>query len=179
MFFGEMHLMEPLLDLLLFLIPIYVANSSPVVLGGGAPLDFGLTLPDGKRLLGSGKTIRGFAGGVLAGTLAGCAAAAIYRSPFFPDAQSQFIGAFVLASGTLLGDAAGSFIKRRCGIDSGRPFFLDTIMFLIVALALVWPLASARLYEPLNLAFFAALTLVIHPLANFLANKAGLKKVPW
>jgi CDP-2,3-bis-(O-geranylgeranyl)-sn-glycerol synthase len=171
--------MEPLLDLLLFLIPIYVANSSPVVLGGGAPLDFGLTLPDGNRLLGNGKTIRGFLGGMLAGTVAGGITAVFYQSPFFPDTGTQFIGAFVLAFGTLAGDALGSFIKRRAGVGWGKPFVLDTITFLIVALVFVYPLALARLYEPLNLVFFCALTLIIHPLANLLANRAGLKNVPW
>ncbi|MCI0503106.1 CDP-2,3-bis-(O-geranylgeranyl)-sn-glycerol synthase [Candidatus Micrarchaeota archaeon] len=171
--------MEPPIDLLLFLIPIYVANSSPVVLGGGPPLDFRITLQDGNRLLGDGKTIRGFAGGVLAGTVAGGAAAFFYRSPFFPDIQAQFLGAFVLSFGTLAGDALGSFIKRRAGVGSGRPFVLDTITFLIVALALAYPIASANLYDPQNLIFFAGLTLIIHPLANLLANRAGLKSVPW
>lgn len=171
--------MDQLLDLLVFLIPIYVANSSPVVLGGGEPLDFGLKLPDGKRLLGDGKTIRGFIGGTLAGTVAGGIAAMIYPLPFFATVQLQFLAAFVLAFATLFGDSAGSFIKRRSGVDSGRPFFLDTIMFLIMALILVYPLASPSLYNPYNLAFFAVLTVIIHPAANFLANRAGLKKVPW
>ncbi|NYZ73911.1 CDP-2,3-bis-(O-geranylgeranyl)-sn-glycerol synthase, partial [Candidatus Micrarchaeota archaeon] len=171
--------MDQLLDLLIFLIPIYVANSSPVVLGGGMPLDFGLKLPDGKRFLGDGKTIRGFIGGTLAGTVAGGIAAMLYPLPFFATPTLQFYAAFVLAFGTLAGDAAGSFVKRRFGIGSGRPFFLDTIAFLIVALILVYPLAYPSLYDPLNLAFFAALTLVIHPLTNFLANRAGLKNVPW
>lgn len=171
--------MDQLLDLLVFLIPIYVANSSPVVLGGGTPLDFGLKLPDGKRFLGDGKTIRGFVGGTLAGTVAGGLAAMIYPLPFFTTPLAQFTAAFILAFGTLLGDAVGSSIKRRFGIDSGRPFFLDTIAFLIVALIVVYPLVSPSLYDPFNLAFFAALTLIIHPLANFLANRAGLKKVPW
>jgi hypothetical protein len=64
-------------------------------------------------------------------------------------------------------------------VGSGRPFFLDTIMFLVVALALVFPLARTGLYEPLNIVFFAGLTLVLHPLTNMLANRAGLKNVPW
>jgi CDP-2,3-bis-(O-geranylgeranyl)-sn-glycerol synthase len=85
----------------------------------------------------------------------------------------------VLSFGTLAGDALGSFIKRRFGVGSGRPFVLDTIMFLIVAMALVYPLAQPALYELPNLVFFAALTLILHPLTNMLANRAGLKNVPW
>lgn len=171
--------MASLLELLLFLVPVYVANSSPVVLGGGCPLDLGRKCLDGNRVLGEGKTMRGFAGGVLAGTVAGGIVALLYPLPFFAGPQAQFLAAFVLAFGTLLGDAAGSFIKRRAGVASGRPFVLDTIMFLIVSLAVVFPLAGPSLYEPLNLAFFAVLTLVLHPLTNLLANKAGLKNVPW
>src|SRR2546427_13302198 len=46
-----------------FLLPAYVANPMAVVSGGGTPMDFGRTLRDGRRLLGDGKTWRGFAGG--------------------------------------------------------------------------------------------------------------------
>ncbi len=171
--------MDQLLDLLLFLLPIYVANSSPVVLGGGMPLDLGMDFFDGKRLFGDGKTIRGFIGGVLAGTLAGGICALVYQSPFFPSESVQFFAGFALSFGTLCGDAFGSFIKRRLGVGSGRQFLLDTIMFLLVALVFVFPFANISLFDPLNLLFFIILTLILHPLMNILANRAGLKRVPW
>lgn len=171
--------MAGLLDLLLFLVPIYVANSSPVVLGGGAPLDLGLSLSDGKRVLGDGKTIRGFVAGTLAGTVAGGLVSLYYPLPFFDSQLGQFLAAFVLSFGTLAGDALGSFVKRRSGVGSGRPFILDTIMFLVVALVLVFPLARSELYAPINLLFFIVLTLILHPATNMLANRAGLKNVPW
>lgn len=171
--------MSQFIDLLLFLVPIYVANSSPVVLGGGMPMDLGMNFLDKRRLLGEGKTVRGFLGGVLAGTFFGGIVALLYPLEFFSSPQMQYLAAFVLAFGTLAGDALGSFVKRRMGVDSGRPFLPDTLMFLIVALVLVYPLASPSLYEPVNLLFFAILTMVLHPLTNMLANKAGLKKVPW
>jgi CDP-2,3-bis-(O-geranylgeranyl)-sn-glycerol synthase len=171
--------MAGLIDLIIFLIPIYVANASPVVLGGGTPLDFGRNMPDGRRLLGGGKTIRGFVGGTLAGTVAGGLLVLFYQLPFFPDSSTQFMAAFVLAFGTLAGDGIGSFIKRRAGVASGKPFILDTIMFLIVALVLVYPFANPGLYEPMALVFFAGLTVIMHPFMNMVANKAGLKNVPW
>jgi len=171
--------MAELIDLLIFLIPIYLANASPVVLGGGAPLDLGLRMPDGNRLLGEGKTIRGFVGGTLAGTVAGGLVALVYPLPFFDGQSTQFIAAFLLAFGTLAGDAIGSFIKRRAGVGSGKPFVLDTMMFLIVAMILVFPITNAELYEPMALVFFAGLTLIMHPFMNMVANKAGLKNVPW
>ena len=172
--------MSQLVELLLFLVPIYIANSSPVVLGGGMPLDMGATLSDGKRVFGDGKTLRGFVAGTLAGTVAGGVVAIVYPLPYFYSSQTQFVAAFVLAFGTLAGDALGSFIKRRSGVGSGRPFVLDTIMFLIVALVLVYPLTNAgALYTTLNVAFLVLLTLIIHPVTNMLANRAGLKNVPW
>src|SRR5262245_36929528 len=103
--------MSQLLELLLFLVPTYIANSSPVVLGGGMPLDRGRTYSDGKRVLGDGKTIRGFIGGTLAGAVAGGIVAILYPLPFFETQALQFIAAFVMAFGTLAGDALGSFIK--------------------------------------------------------------------
>jgi CDP-2,3-bis-(O-geranylgeranyl)-sn-glycerol synthase len=171
--------MNQFFDLLLFLIPIYIANSSPVVLGGGTSIDLGNNFFDGKRILGDGKTIRGFVGGTLAGTVAGGIVTMMYVSPFFNNVQTQFLAAFVLSFGTLIGDALGSFIKRRFGVDSGKPFVLDTIMFLVVALVMVVPFANISLYDPMNVLFFVILTLVLHPLTNIFANRIGLKKVPW
>lgn len=171
--------MNQLLDLLIFLIPIYIANSSPVVLGGGAPLDLGRTFPDGERIFGNGKTVRGFVAGTLAGTFAGGIVCLLYLLPFFQSPLTQFTAAFFLSFGTMAGDALGSFIKRRMHVGSGRPFVLDTMLFLIVALVFVMPFASPSLYDPVNLLFFLILTLILHPLTNFLANKAGLKNVPW
>jgi CDP-2,3-bis-(O-geranylgeranyl)-sn-glycerol synthase len=171
--------MNQILELLVFLIPIYIANSSPVVLGGGVPLDLGRSLPDGERIFGNGKTVRGFVAGTLAGTFAGGLVSLVYLLPFFPNPLTQFTAAFFLSFGAMAGDALGSFIKRRMHVTWGRPFVLDTIMFLIVALVFVIPFASPALFAPLNLLFFLILTLILHPLTNYLANKAGLKSVPW
>jgi CDP-2,3-bis-(O-geranylgeranyl)-sn-glycerol synthase len=168
-----------MLDLLVFLIPVYIANSSPVVLGGGAPLDFGIVLSDGRRIFGRGKTIRGFAGGVLAGTLAGGLVALFYQLPYFPGPGAQFMAAFLLSVGTLTGDAFGSFLKRRLGIELGSQFMPDTFIFLVVSLIFVFPLADASLFALPNLAFFLILTVILHPLTNIIANRLGLKKVPW
>ncbi len=166
-----------MIDLLIFLVPAYVGNSSPVVLGGGAPLDLGKKI-GGKRILGKGKTIRGFAGGVVAGTLAAIIIAQYYQLPFFENAETQMIGGFLLAFGTLFGDSFGSFLKRRMNMESGSPFFPDTFIFLFFALLFVSPLVH-DLFEPFNIAFFFILTMILHPLTNLIANKAGLKRVPW
>ncbi len=166
-------------NLLIFLIPSYIANSSPVVLGGGEPLDLGRKLGDGQRIFGDGKTIRGFVGGVLSGTVSGGIVAIFYHLPFFTDPQTQFIAGFLLAFGTLFGDAVGSFIKRRSKTAPGRPFILDSVSFIFFALLFAYPFTSGTLYALPNLMFFLLLTLIIHPLTNALANKLGLKNVPW
>jgi CDP-2,3-bis-(O-geranylgeranyl)-sn-glycerol synthase len=166
-------------SLILFLIPIYIANAIPVVLGGGKPLDFGAKWSDGKPLFGNGKTIRGFIAGVFGGTLTGIIISQYYLLPFFNSIELQIVGMFSLSLGTMIGDAGGSFVKRRFGVDSGKPFFLDSLMFLVFALALVYPFADPSLYEPLNILFFLVLTIVLHPLTNFIANRAGLKNVQW
>jgi CDP-2,3-bis-(O-geranylgeranyl)-sn-glycerol synthase len=59
---------------LLFFLPAYVANMSPVLVAKvvprwNAPIDGGRVGKDGKRLLGPGKTWRGLVGGALAGAL--------------------------------------------------------------------------------------------------------------
>lgn len=171
--------MSEILDLLVFLIPVYMSNASPVVLGGGRPLDFGMKFSDGKRILGKGKTIQGFAGGVLAGTCAGGIVALYYPLPFFSGPAEQFIAGFILAFGAMAGDSIGSFIKRRIGKDSGSPFIVDTFFFLLVSLVFVFPFANEQLYSILNIGFLLVLTVIMHPLTNMMANRAGLKKVPW
>ncbi|MDD5096827.1 MAG: CDP-archaeol synthase, partial [Candidatus ainarchaeum sp.] len=59
-----------LIGLIIFILPCYIANAAPVLLGGGQPIDFGANFPDGRRILGDAKTVRGFVGGVAAGTVA-------------------------------------------------------------------------------------------------------------
>lgn len=167
------------LALLLFLIPIYIANSSPVILGGGIAIDLGEKFFDKKRILGKGKTVRGFLAGVACGTVAGVLIAMIYPLEFFSSTASQMMGAFAVSLGTMAGDSFGSFLKRRFSIASGKPFIVDTVLFLAVALVFVYPFAEASLYTLENILFMFTLTVIMHPTANLVANKMGLKNVPW
>ncbi|MFH0818351.1 MAG: CDP-archaeol synthase, partial [Candidatus Micrarchaeota archaeon] len=64
-------MLENVLKLIILISPAYVANASPVILGGGPPIDFGKNFYDKKRILGDGKTWRGFFMGVFSGTLVG------------------------------------------------------------------------------------------------------------
>jgi CDP-2,3-bis-(O-geranylgeranyl)-sn-glycerol synthase len=127
-------------------IPIYVANASAVVVGGGTPIDFRKTWKDGRRILGDGKTWRGLFAGTFLGMTAGfgLAVAASYLSASEYDVLglTNFEGfplmipiLFSLCFGALLGDIVESFFKRRIGKDRGQDWIpFDQIDFLVGAL---------------------------------------------
>ncbi|MEM2137471.1 MAG: CDP-2,3-bis-(O-geranylgeranyl)-sn-glycerol synthase [Candidatus Anstonellaceae archaeon] len=167
---------------ILLILPSYFANSIPVVLGGGRPIDGKKKFPDRQRIFGDGKTVRGFLAGVFAAILIGAieALALSGSSLALFDSNSAYVYAgFLLGLGTMLGDLAGSFIKRRQKLAQGKPSFLmDQLLFLFVALAFAYPLASHLLSLEAVL-FLAVLTYFVHVGANILANRWGLKKVPW
>ncbi|MFA5106330.1 MAG: CDP-2,3-bis-(O-geranylgeranyl)-sn-glycerol synthase [Candidatus Micrarchaeia archaeon] len=175
--------LDTFLMLLLYILPAYFANAAPVLLGSGTPIDLKRKLWDGKRAFGDGKTIRGFVSGVLAGTFIGglcgiflpTSAYYLYPVPYF-----YYVAGLVLSFGTMLGDLLGSFFKRRLGMKRGHPsFLLDQLFFLVFALLFAYPLSPAFVFEPVNLVFLFAFTYVIHVASNYIANRLGLKKVPW
>jgi len=100
----------PEIKLLLLLL---VANGAPVIAYDllkqrwAHPVDGHLRLPDGRRLLGSSCTLRGW----LASTAATSAAAALLG---LPAATGLLIALLAMA-----GDSLSSFIKRRLGQPSG------------------------------------------------------------
>jgi CDP-2,3-bis-(O-geranylgeranyl)-sn-glycerol synthase len=190
---DENNAMLDFLALIIFVLPVYVANGIPVILGGGARLDLGKNFFDGRPIFGRGKTIRGFVAGVLTGSLVAVIFALIYSLDWFvpeycgsrifgfwlSSPARQFIGGIALALGTMIGDASGSFFKRRLAIESGRQFWPDTVVFLAVALLFVYPFVNSSLYSLENMLFLFVLTIILHPGANFIANRLGLKRVPW
>jgi CDP-2,3-bis-(O-geranylgeranyl)-sn-glycerol synthase len=97
-------------ELLLLLI---IANGTPILLekalGGrlNRPLDGGIVLGDGRRLLGDSATIRGVAGAMLA--------TAGFASLLGHGAK---VGA-VIGLLSMTGDAFSSFFKRRLGLEPG------------------------------------------------------------
>jgi CDP-diglyceride synthetase len=98
-------------ELLLMLV---VVNGAPVALGLLArrrldtPVDGGLVLRDGRRLLGPSKTVRG----VIAAILAGSAAA--------PLADLTYLQGAIFGSLAMAGDLVSSFLKRRLGHASSH-----------------------------------------------------------
>ncbi|MDO8554643.1 MAG: CDP-2,3-bis-(O-geranylgeranyl)-sn-glycerol synthase [Candidatus Micrarchaeota archaeon] len=172
--------MANFLEIIIFILPAYIANSIPVVLGGGMPLDLEKKFSDGRRIFGNGKTMRGFLSGILGGTVTGGILAIAYPISYFSSIEMQFIASFALALGTMIGDAFGSFIKRRMGIESGRQFFLDTVMFIVLAMIFAYPFVIVNnAYTIENIVIIVLMTIIIHPLTNIFANRIGLKNVPW
>ena len=171
---------------LYFILPAYFSNGAGLVFGGGLPVDFGKSDKNGIRWIGDGVTWRGFVGGTIIGTLTGAVQGyfgpAIIENfgqyiitPIVVDIPSGILIGFLLGFGALLGDALGSFIKRRLGIGRGKPApILDQLDFLIVALILVSPVVELNL---LFIILAIALTLIIHLIANTGAYILGIKDV--
>ena len=174
-----------------FMLPAYLANVSALAFGGGTPLDFNRNFTDGRRLLGDGVTWRGTIIGIIIGTLIAIIQGLIFM--YYGDIflilpgwvtihgvipanylDWIFLG-FALSVGALLGDAAGSFIKRRIKIGRGRPApLLDQLDFVVGALIL----ASLVVNIPLNLIILIIiLSVVLHLAANSIAYLLGLKDV--
>jgi CDP-2,3-bis-(O-geranylgeranyl)-sn-glycerol synthase len=138
-------------------IPIYVANASAVIVGGGRPIDFGKTWKDGRRILGDGKTWRGLFAGTFVGMTAGFGLAVAAK--YITTSEYAFLGVtdfegfplmililFSLCFGALLGDVIESFFKRRVGKDRGQDWIpFDQLDFLVGALVFSF-LMSELLY---------------------------------
>jgi CDP-2,3-bis-(O-geranylgeranyl)-sn-glycerol synthase len=152
-------------------VPAYVANSTPVVLGGGAPIDRGREFVDGRRILGSNKTVKGFEYGLLFGSVAALAEAILFRNFLL-----VLVG--ILASlGALLGDLFGAFLKRRLDIPPGHPLpVVDQLDFILGALVLTSPLLNITIDAVLILVIA---TIPIHLLSNAVAYMLRLKKRLW
>jgi CDP-2,3-bis-(O-geranylgeranyl)-sn-glycerol synthase len=127
-------------------IPIYVANASAVIVGGGIPIDFGRTWRDKRRILGDGKTWRGLLAGTFLGMTAGfglvVGAKYLNANGYSYLGLTDFEGfpfmipiLFSLCFGALFGDIVESFFKRRVGKDRGQDWVpFDQLDFLIGAL---------------------------------------------
>ena len=174
-----------------FMLPAYLANVSALAFGGGTPVDLKRNFTDGRRLLGDGVTWRGTIIGIFIGTMVAIIQGLIFG--YYGDvfsilpgwvtieglipagaAEWLFLG-LALSVGALLGDAAGSFIKRRIKLERGRPApVLDQLDFVVGALLL----ASLVVSIPLNLVvLIIIISMVLHLAANSIAYFLGMKDV--
>ncbi|MEM0215129.1 MAG: CDP-2,3-bis-(O-geranylgeranyl)-sn-glycerol synthase [Archaeoglobaceae archaeon] len=175
-----------LIKVIWLLLPAYTPNNFAVILGGLKPIDFGKNFIDGRRILGDGKTISGFFGGILGGILV----ANIQRVTepqigikLFSSLQYSEFLCLILAFtfGSMVGDSLGSFFKRRLGFERGSSLpIVDQLTFLLFAMAFA-SLTGAfwEFFGILEIAIAIVITPVLHILINLLAYKMKLKEVPW
>lgn len=172
-----LNLINFFMVVVLVAIPIYLSNSFALILGGKTYLDFGKNFFDGRPLFGKGKTFRGTIAGVVVGSVG-----ALAVSVFFPGFTTAIGGnyfhyGFLLTIGAMLGDIVGSFIKRRLGLARGESvLLLDQLDFVAGGILLGMILFTPNVWQ---IAFLAALTLLMHKIANVIAFNARLKQVPW
>lgn len=151
--------------------PAYIANGTAIVFGGGKiPIDFWLEYK-GKRILGDGKTWSGFFSGIFFGWSSG-----VVIGYFLNDADWNVLG-FLLAFGAIMGDTIKSFIKRRVGIESGKPLLIfDQLDFVIGAIVF-----SSWFYFPgwETTIFLIIITPILHFGLNQIAYLLKFKKYRW
>lgn len=186
--------LEVLIGVLWVLTPVYSANAlATLPRGRGPPMDFGRNWSDGRRILGPSKTWSGFLFGTLVAVpIVLLQAWLILHAPpnlqLVPPYASSVLAAvpvaFLLTGGAMLGDAVGSFIKRRLGYSSGaRVLGLDQLPFVLVPIG-VGLIADPSVFVPVFFSWEALLwvlllTLGLHTLFNWIGFRIGTKKVPW
>jgi len=166
---------ERFIQIILFILPAYVANGAPVIFGGGMPLDLGKKFIDGRRIFGDNKTVRGLLTGVSSGIFIGLilSLTVFNFNEYFGFAICQSVGAHI-------GDLFGSFVKRRFNLKPGQSApILDQLGFLIFAFLIMFIVYG---YLPLSLTeitVLVILTLILHPLTNLGAYILKLKSKPY
>jgi CDP-2,3-bis-(O-geranylgeranyl)-sn-glycerol synthase len=160
-----------------FIFPAYCANAVPVIFGGGRPVDFGKIFLDGKPILGSHKTLRGFFSGLLVGTLVGFLQTLLFQNVLSQyDAQFRYnvLLGFTISLGALVGDLVESFIKRRLNLPPGGSLPIgDQLDFVVGAFLFSLIVSPPSL---LTMLIIFVITPFIHFLTNLLAGLLGIKR---
>jgi len=169
MMVDHMDITLLIIEALKFIFPAYCANATPVLAGGGTPMDLGKNFTDGKRIFGTNKTFRGFFFGLAVGTTVGLIECWRFNYPL--------LFSILTPLGALLGDLTAAFLKRRLGIAPGGLFpIIDQIDFVIGAIIFALPLAMVQWELAVT---SLIITPPIHLLTNFVAYKLKLKENPW
>ena len=158
------------LSALLFILPAYVANSTPIIFGGGKAIDLDRRFIDGERILGANKTIRGFISGLILGSLVGIVESLVMS-------QGMVQRALLISLGSLSGDLFGAFTKRRLKLRPGFPLpLMDQLDFIFGALLFSYPFHALSL----NAIFIVLLiTPPLHLATNSIAYVLKLKNTAW
>ncbi|MBI2123974.1 MAG: CDP-archaeol synthase [Candidatus Wildermuthbacteria bacterium] len=182
--------MEFLVACSYFILPACAANVVPVLAKRfnifpslALPMDCGVKV-GGEPLLGSHKTLRGFVLGTMAAVIVTMGQNILDRFtplsvPELVDyAQANWLVlGFLLGFGSLIGDAMGSFVKRRARKKPGKPFpVLDQVGMAIMAIIMVmgvYPLSMDAIVAIIVLTFFW------HMGASRTAYLFGIRQEKW
>jgi CDP-2,3-bis-(O-geranylgeranyl)-sn-glycerol synthase len=173
---------------LILFIPAFIANPSAVITGGHFVIDGGKSWR-GKRIFGDHKTWSGFLGGMVAGTVIGLLLnylflfAGVKELVFSDQLLNSFLMVLALSAFSMLGDLAGSFIKRRIGRAPGaESLFLDQYPFALFSLAFFYIifLPQAKVLFPWEgVVAILIVTPLIHRAVNIIGYKFKMKSVPY
>ncbi|HYB59132.1 MAG TPA: CDP-2,3-bis-(O-geranylgeranyl)-sn-glycerol synthase [Candidatus Acidoferrales bacterium] len=173
-----------LVNALWLMLPAYFSNSSAVLFAGKTPIDFGKNFIDGKRIFGAGKTFKGLIGGTLLGITVGLLQQLTKAGSQIsvPSFDPIFV-IVTLSFGAMLGDLAKSFVKRRFGIDRGRPWpIADQFDFVVGAWILTYLFFSdwfVHNFTPAVIAVALILSPLLHLAFNQIGYRLGKKREPW
>jgi CDP-2,3-bis-(O-geranylgeranyl)-sn-glycerol synthase len=193
-----MTLIDILIASIWLMLPAYLANPMAAVFGRGTPMDLGKYFPDGRRILGNGKTIKGLVAGTMCGIVIGLiqiglaprlmASGILDNWPLFRGvlgaySLSTLSIVFLMAFGALLGDSAESFIKRRLNLERGAMFpVADQLDFVLGAWVLTY-IFAAHWFNTYFSFWIIVTVLVATPLLHLATNILGylikVKKEPW
>lgn len=176
-------LLSKIIEALWFILPAYVANSIaidvsglPVLRNYSTPIDFGKSYK-GRRILGDGKTWRGFICGILGGTIAGFIMGRFQSNITFYLPEMNIVLGFMLGTGAMIGDLFGSFVKRRMGYGRGANVpLLDMFDYVLGAFLFA---AVVTDVNKIYLLIIIIVTIPFHIIANYVAYTLKLKKNPW
>lgn len=167
-----------------FILPAYAANGFAPLFRGKVPIDGGRNYKDGRRIFGDGKSVRGFLGGCFIGAL--IATIMMFAYPYFPWNESPValriipmspLLGFLLGFGSMTGDLAGSFVKRRLDIGRGKPApLLDQIDFLAGAIFFTFIITDIRAQW---IVLLLVMTPAFHLIANVIAYLVKVKNEPY
>lgn len=152
------------------IVPTYCTNGAPVIFGGGLPIDLGKNLPDGKRIFGDNKTVRGFLSGLIVGAIVGAFGYGLFS-------KNLFAIALLASAGALFGDLVGALLKRRLGIRPGGALpVIDQLDFVFGALLFVSPFYKLGWGAVVIMLF---VTPPVHFLTNIVAYRLRFKSAYW
>lgn len=162
-----------LLSLLYFMLPAYAANMAPPFVRYWK----GWNRPINARLLGTHKTVVGFAVGVTAGVLVTATQAAVATPLARVDYSHWPLLGLAMGGGAMLGDSVKSFFKRQLKIAPGSRWFpFDQLDFVLGALALAGAWADLSLAD---VGVILLASLIGDVLVNRLAFALNIKNTPW